>query len=160
MALTTPDNIRTPNDNDQYALVQDLGVMADSIQAALVKRANYFTGTAAQRTAFTTAPEGVTWRDTNGTMDQYVRQAGVWVRVKVAAEVATGTVLHPGSSSTLVLTFPAGRFSTTPTVVCNAITGDTAHNVYASGVSTTQCTINYTRTSNTNVNWIASTDSA
>ena len=35
MALTTPDNIRTPNSGDQYALVQDLGVLADSVQAAL-----------------------------------------------------------------------------------------------------------------------------
>lgn len=160
MALTTPDNIRTPNDNDQYALVQDLGVMADSIQAALVKRANSFTGTSAQRAAFTTAPEGVQWRDTNGTMDQYVRQAGAWVRIKVAAEVATGTLLHPGSSSTFTLTFPAGRFTSTPTVILNPITSDTSHNAYATAHTTTQCTVNYTRASNTNINWIASTDSA
>ena len=38
MALTSPDLIRTPDDGDQYALVQDLGAMADSIQTALSKR--------------------------------------------------------------------------------------------------------------------------
>ena len=79
MALTTPDAIRSPNDGDQYALVQDLGVLADSTQTALVRRANMYIGTAAQRTAFTTAPEGVHWQDTNGTRLIYVRQSGAWV---------------------------------------------------------------------------------
>ena len=79
MALTSPDAIRSPNDNDQYALVQDLGVLADSTQTALVRRANMYIGTTAQRTAFTTAPEGVHWQDTNGTRLIYVRQSGAWV---------------------------------------------------------------------------------
>lgn len=79
MAVTIPDNYRTPDSGDQYALVQDLGVLADSIQAGTIKRANLYVGTAAQRTAFTTAVNGVNWQDTDGTASRYVRVAGVWV---------------------------------------------------------------------------------
>lgn len=79
MATTSPDNIKTPNAGDQYALVQDLGALADTTQAALVKRANAYTGTSAQRTAFTsTAPEGTQWTDTNGTKGTWYLRAGVW----------------------------------------------------------------------------------
>ena len=35
MATTNPDNIWTPDDGDDYALVTDLAAMADTIQAAL-----------------------------------------------------------------------------------------------------------------------------
>lgn len=79
MAVTSPDNIRTPDSGDQYALVQDLGVLADTTQAAITKRGNLFVGTAAQRTAFTTATNGMNWQDTDGTAARYVRVAGVWV---------------------------------------------------------------------------------
>lgn len=79
MAVTSPDNIRTPDSGDQYALVQDLGVLADTTQAAITKRGNLFVGTAAQRTAFTTATNGMNWQDTDGTAARYVRVAGAWV---------------------------------------------------------------------------------
>ena len=79
MAVTSPDNIRTPDSGDQYALVQDLGVLADTTQAAISKRGNLYIGTAAQRTAFTTAVNGVNWQDTDGTAARYVRVAGAWV---------------------------------------------------------------------------------
>lgn len=155
MATTSPDSLRTPNPTDPYNLVADLAILASDVQAALVRRANSYIGTSAQRIAFTSAADGVHWQDTNGTRDQYVRTAGAWLVITKAPPVATGTLLHPGSSSTFVLTFPAGRFSVAPTVIVNPITADTAHNAYASGVTTTQCTVNYTRTANTNINWIA-----
>ena len=79
MAVTSPDNIRTPDSGDQYALVQDLGVLADTTQAAITKRGNLFVGTAAQRTAFTAATNGIHWQDTDGTAARYVRVAGAWV---------------------------------------------------------------------------------
>ena len=79
MAVTSPDNIRTPDSGDQYALVQDLGVLADTTQATFIKRANLYVGTAAQRTAFTTATNGMNWQDTDGTAARYVRVAGAWV---------------------------------------------------------------------------------
>lgn len=79
MATTTPDGIRSPNDSDQYALVQDLGVLAQTTQDALNKRANSYIGTAAQRNAFTTAPEGTSWQDTDGNKYRWTRQGGAWV---------------------------------------------------------------------------------
>lgn len=79
MAVTSPDNIRTPDSGDQYALVQDLGVLADTTQAAITKRGNMYVGTAAQRTAFTTSPAGTQWRDTDGTQAGYVKSGGVWL---------------------------------------------------------------------------------
>lgn len=44
MALTSPDNIWTPDSGDGYALTQDLAAFADTTQDALVVRANYYTG--------------------------------------------------------------------------------------------------------------------
>lgn len=67
MANTSPDNILTPDAGDQYALVQDLGLLADSVQDALTRRANSFQGTSASRVAFTaTATTGMLWQDTDG----------------------------------------------------------------------------------------------
>ena len=53
MATTSPDNIWTQDSTDNYDLVVDAAATAASIQAALVARANSYTGTTAQRTAFT-----------------------------------------------------------------------------------------------------------
>lgn len=44
MALTSPDNLWTPDSGDGYALTQDLAAFADTIQDALEVRANYYTG--------------------------------------------------------------------------------------------------------------------
>lgn len=79
MATTSPDNLKTPDSGDPYALVQDLGAFADTVQNALVKRGNSYVGTSAQRTAFTAAVEGTHWQDTNGGKAEWVRQGGVWV---------------------------------------------------------------------------------
>ena len=79
MAVTSPDNIRTPDSGDQYALVQDLGVLADTTQAAISKRGNLYIGTAAQRTALVTAPNGTNWQDTDGLGMTWNRVSGSWV---------------------------------------------------------------------------------
>ena len=82
MATTSPDNIWTQDIADNYDLVIDAAATAASVQAALVTRANSYTGTTAQRTAFTaTAPEGTTWADTNGDKILWIKQGAVWVRV-------------------------------------------------------------------------------
>lgn len=82
MATTSPDNIKTPDAGDQYALVQDLGAMADTVQNALTRRANSFVGTSAQRTSFSgSALEGTSWRDTDGSKLGFVFQSGSWVPV-------------------------------------------------------------------------------
>lgn len=79
MVTTVPDELRTPNSGDQYALVQDLGGLADTVQNALIRRANMYSGTVAQRTAFITAANGVLWYDTDGTNNIWVRENNAWV---------------------------------------------------------------------------------
>ena len=117
MALTTPDAIRSPNDGDQYALVQDLGVLADSVQTAVTRRANMYIGTTAQRTAFTTAPDGVHWQDTNGNRWEWVRTGGTWIVVnQTASGTYTGIDITVGTPTTYNVAFPVGLFSTVPRV--------------------------------------------
>lgn len=82
MVSTSPDNLWSPNLTDPAILITDLGAMQTSVQAALTKRANFYTGTSAQRTAFTnTAPEGVAWKDTNGTKNLYVKEGAAWSQI-------------------------------------------------------------------------------
>lgn len=79
MASTTPDNILSPDAGDQYALVQDLGILADSVQDALTLRANAYQGTASERAAFTIATDGMLWQDTDGIKMIWRRDTGAWV---------------------------------------------------------------------------------
>lgn len=79
MATTTPDNIWTPDAGDQYALTQDLGANADSVQAALIRRGNAYKGSTAQRTAFSSAEDGVLWQDTDGIKMVWRRDGVNWV---------------------------------------------------------------------------------
>lgn len=44
MATTSPDNIKSPDAGDQYALVQDLGALADTVQLALNRRPRSISG--------------------------------------------------------------------------------------------------------------------
>ena len=76
---TTGNGVWTPDASSNYNLVTDLAAMAASIDTALVKSANAYKGTAAQREAFTAAPDGTLWSDTNGTRRLWMRQAGAWV---------------------------------------------------------------------------------
>lgn len=66
MATTSPDNLRTPDPGAPYQLTTDLATFANDIQDALTRRANAFTGTAAERAAFTGAITGSLWQDTDG----------------------------------------------------------------------------------------------
>ena len=76
---TTGNGVWTPDASSNYNLVTDLAAMAASIDTALVKSANAYKGTAAQREAFTAAPDGTLWSDTNGTRQLWMRQSGAWV---------------------------------------------------------------------------------
>ena len=129
MALTTPDAIRSPNDGDQYALVQDLGVLADSTQVALVRRANMYLGTSTQRTSFTTAADGVHWQDTNGTRRSYIRTGGAWRGVDPLHGTITTDIPAGGGNTTTLVNFPAGYFSIAPQIQLTAYnaTGYTAN---------------------------------
>lgn len=67
MAITSPDNLRTPDPGDPYNLVADLATLAGDVQNALDDRGNAFKGTVSERNAFeSSAPEGSLWVDTDG----------------------------------------------------------------------------------------------
>lgn len=165
MATTSPDNIWTPNSSEDYDYVIDAATTATSVQNALTKRANSYTGTTAQRTAFTSsAPEGTTWADTNGEKILWIKQGAVWLRVwppeYVTPTIQTGTVSVTPIADTVVpytVTFPVA-FTTTPRVVVTA-NSSVPHSISlgATGVSTTQFTLQTRRTSTSaySVFWIA-----
>ena len=83
MATTTPDNIYSPDAGQQYALTQDLLANADSVQAALnTLRAGrrYRTGTAADRTSWSTPGEGALFYNSDSRKIE-VYQSGTWLQV-------------------------------------------------------------------------------
>ena len=75
---TTGNGVWTPDASSNYNLTTDLASMAASIDTALERRANSYKGTQAQRVAFTTAPEGSIWVDTNGDQQLWVRRGTGW----------------------------------------------------------------------------------
>lgn len=79
MATTSPDNLLTPDAGDQYALVQDLGLLADSVQDALNLRANAVIGTVAERGSFANPVAGMLWQDTDGIKMIWRYDSGSWV---------------------------------------------------------------------------------
>lgn len=105
MPTTSPDSLRSPNPTDPYNLVSDLAIMNTDVQAALVRRANSYIGTSAQRAAFTTAPEGTHWQDTNSTRALYVRQSSAWVEIWSPAP-ASWVSLTPVSPWVADATYP------------------------------------------------------
>lgn len=90
MTTTSPDSLRTPDNTDAYNLVADLATLASDTQAALVKRANSYKGTATQRAAFTSAPVGTLWQDTDGNKNLYRKDSSAWVSTSVK-EYGTST---------------------------------------------------------------------
>ena len=79
MATTSPDNAWSPDSVDPYKLTVDLAAMQASVQAALVARVKYFSGSDAARLALA-APylaDGITWKTTD-TGITYNREGGVW----------------------------------------------------------------------------------
>lgn len=123
MATTSPDNIKTPDAGDQYALVQDLGALADTVQNALVKRANAYVGTSAQRTAFTTAPEGTSWQDTNGNKNKYIRQSGAWRMPSFSGRVGPFPLIAGNGNATMTVSVAAANFAADPIVVQSLAVG-------------------------------------
>lgn len=140
MPTTSPDNIRTPNPTDPFNLVADMAITASDTQAALVKRANLYVGTSAQRTAFTSAPEGTHWQDTNGTALEYVRKSGVWrPAVPILRGFLTFNIAEANTSYNQTINFPAGFFALAPTLSLTNGTGTgatTGLNFWVSGTPT------------------------
>ena len=81
MSTTTPDNLPAPDPGTMYGAVQAFKGLADETQNALNRRANFYRGTMAQRQAFTNAPNGVHWQETDENQLEYVRLNGGWTSV-------------------------------------------------------------------------------
>lgn len=92
MPTTSPDNLRSPNPGDAYNLTSDWANSMNDVQAALTARANAYRGTAAARAAFTSAPEGALWKDTDGTKGLYSYESGSWVLLTIPGGVTIGTI--------------------------------------------------------------------
>lgn len=121
MATTTPDNLFNPNPSDNYNLLADWATSMQSVQTALTRRANMYVGTSTKRTAFTTAPEGVHWQDTDGVKREYVRKSGVWVAANQRATGSRGSItLTGGSVATVEVALPSGMFQAAPTILISS----------------------------------------
>lgn len=168
MATTSPDGIRSPNPTDPYNLVADWAITANDVQAVFNKRANMYIGTSTQRTAFTTAPNGVFWQDTNGSQNLFVRRSGAWV-VKTQsglhvynATVGGGPVSGWEWTGVLSFTYPvAYPAGLTPAVTATAVTGDQLQTVTITAASNTGFSYRVMRLSGTptatgTLHWIAS----
>lgn len=106
MATTSPDNLKTPNTGDQYALVQDLGALADTAQNALTRRANSYVGTGAQRVAFLNPPQGASWTDTNGSRNSYTYVGTSWTRTSGFEVLWSGAPVFVTDTQQLPLASP------------------------------------------------------
>lgn len=160
MSVTSPDSIFHPDGSEPFTPIQSMGAMAASMQTALNRRGFLYGGTVAQRLAFTTAPDGVRWQDTDGSRGEYMARSGVWRGVTPL----TGTVsLSPpsgGGTVTQQVTFPTGYFQTTPTVIVSA--GDGAGptvtvNISAISITSSGFVVNLSRSNSTTtrINWVA-----
>lgn len=78
MALTSPDNIFSPDRSKAYALTNDLSQLTGTVQSALTRRANQYIGTSAEREASSNMPNGVHWQDTDGKQFKYTWLGGEW----------------------------------------------------------------------------------
>lgn len=121
MATTTPDGITTPDSGTDYDLTVDLGIMADTVQDALTRRANYGLGTTTQmNAALSQFSNGAVWYNTT-TSSEWRRVSGAWVNQASSHpfRMAAGVINISTSSSVTAsgtVTFPAGRFTQTPIV--------------------------------------------
>lgn len=98
MAITSPDNIWTPDSGDDYALTVDLAATADTVQAALTSiRADngIRKGTTTQRNA-ATAVSGDYWSDTTDGL-LYKRSGTTWF---IAPGQLLGSMIGPTSNTT------------------------------------------------------------
>lgn len=143
MAITSPDNLRTPDPSDSYNLVADLATLAADVQSALTLRGNSYVGTSTQRQAFKpTAPEGSQWQDTDGDKRQWVKKGANWEAEVTVSGVTSFASTAAGSAATNTVNYGV-TFSSPPALGGLRVT--TALNnlvlYYGSTHTTTQCSI-------------------
>lgn len=79
MATTTPDNIWTPDSDDPALIVPDMASTANTVQQALTRRANYYTGTSSQMASLlSSAPVGALFYNTTESKE-YRKVGSSWV---------------------------------------------------------------------------------
>lgn len=171
MAIT-PKGIVTPDGGTGWNLVPDLAAMATSIDAAIdatvnpvAQGAHFYTGTSAQRASFlSTAVEGDAWQDSNGSKLLYVKKGTAWAPVvPTATPTARGSVskrtVGAGAAVAVNVSFPAGRFSSAPTVVATMWGGARDCSVGVDTITATGCVIslgsNSTVSRNMGAQWFA-----
>lgn len=158
MAVTSPDNIWTPDAGDDYALTVDLAAMADTVQDALNTVKTYRVGTNAERIALTGADlfEGLSFyaTDTNALW----RYNGTAWEPRTYAE-ARGRAACP-ASGVLNVTFPAGRFSVVPNVQATPVNNGTVGFAHITGLTATGMEVRFFSFGGVqiagNVDWYAS----
>lgn len=154
MAVTSPDNIWTPDAGDDYALTTDLAAMADTVQDAITDLRSdigYRTDlTDAQRLALTGGDlfEGLrVWTTDTRVLWTYTQSA--WVRSlpgqPYMMAAGSGTT---NSSGDATVTLPAGRFNVTPSIV---ITGTSARYSTIASKSSTSFSVILANSSGTGV---------
>lgn len=103
MPVTTNYGIPTQDDPNLWNIVTDNAITANAVDLALLKVDTLRVGTGAQRAAFSTAPNGLHWQDTDGQQLEYVRTGGVWLALGskaysgTAAQRTAFTTAPPGS---------------------------------------------------------------
>lgn len=112
MATTSPDNIYSPNIDDNWAVPQAMGALADSVQEALSRRANLYVGSSQERMNFVPDSVGVHWQDTDEGKKEFLWDGSKWTLDKgveilwESASLMRGDQTAPLSSP--VLSQPTG----------------------------------------------------
>lgn len=79
MAVTTPNNLPSPNGGSLFDYSAHMGALAQATQDALKYRANLFTGTGSERDgALNDLAEGAFWSDTDGNKLLHQKRNGIW----------------------------------------------------------------------------------
>ena len=161
MASTSPDNIFSPDEGQQWNLTSDWQQTAESVQAALNRRANSYSGTKLERLAFTPPENGVHWHDTDGDSFEYVWRNGRWHPIpRTYSGKVDLSPAGPDSVTSQTVNFPPGYFANPPAMQVTANTivpGSTLVECSASSVTSSSALVNIyrTTTTNTTVWWTA-----
>ena len=159
MALTSPDNIYSPNIDDNWAVPQAMGALADSVQEALKQRANFYTGTASERGSFRPEIPGTHWQDTDQDQFEWVWRGARWQAI---SRVTSGVIsMSPTANqvSSVSVPFPSGFFTQTPevTIVADTTVPGVVQEVSFTDATKAGFTARMYRSSSatTSLNWVA-----
>lgn len=134
-----------------------IGMIWKKSGSVWVPAVKHWSGTNAEMTAFTSAPNGFTWFDTTNSRT-YARISGAWVNQAIpgAVAMASGSMTTSGTGFTSV-SFPAGRFTSVPHVTASVASGAggmVGCTLRLTGFSTTGFTVS-SSVASAPIHWIA-----